>query len=64
MTNCGSCQFYQVDKNNLSQGTCCFNPPQVFLIPDMAGRVNVTSVFPSTKSESSCGQGKPRVNLE
>jgi hypothetical protein len=69
---CGNCAFFQIDRNNVTVGSCLRNPPQVFFIGmgtpsnGVAGGPQplFSSAFPTVAGTHFCGQFISRARLQ
>jgi hypothetical protein len=53
---CGSCRHFETDAENLQQGVCYRNPPQV-VVP-VPGQV--VTMFPAVQRAHKCGEHEPK----
>lgn len=52
---CVNCIHYFIEPENVTQGTCRFNPPSVFLVVTQKGPAYCSS-FPTVKQDWTCGK--------
>jgi hypothetical protein len=60
---CAKCHFARVNKSDVRNYLCHFDPPRMFMIPQPRG-LAFAAEFPGVKAESWCGKFKVRSALK
>lgn len=56
--SCKSCEWMQIDQNNLKQGFCRYDPPKLLQTPK-----GFLSTWPSVGLDAWCGKYEARINV-
>lgn len=62
MKTCGQCEHGKAIPEDLTKRACKGAPPQIMLLPNRLGQVEIKQVFPTMNStEEACGLFKQKV---